>query len=284
MNNPDSRRPDTHPDSNGPKQESRPKVTFEMSQISKTNEIVGLEQISQISDNMKKETDLENSLRNLEPNHAEGFDTTIPSVITKRKHHQLDSDEHEDHLSNERGSSKRNDISGHVVRLRHDLGAAKLKLQSKSEKIKTLKVELAEAQRNLAACKDDLFRLQPVYQVSDSDIVNDFEMISQNIIKWIDDKIETIEESYIGGPSVKIFQIKSNREARSLLQHYPDCGEYYARRLIHIQLCEKIFTDSIAIFGLSFAQERLWLAVNDSLRGLQPPRGMVLSMIYNELI
>ena len=139
---------------------------------------------------------------------------------------------------------------------------------------KILQKQLAETQCDLAACKDDLFRLQPVSQISDSEIANDFEMINQHIIKWVDMRIDELEEAHPDMPTERLFSTGTNMKAADFVMEYPRAGEFYARHLIHQQLYKTIFISGLEIFGLSEREVSLWEAVLDSVHELVPPRGM----------
>ncbi len=168
---------------------------------------------------------------------------------------------------------KESELEHQVEDLQNQLKASRSKHRSEMKDKENLRQRLADCQRNLAACKDDLFRLQPLSQISDSEIVNEFEAINDNIIKWVDARIDTVEEVSPHISDVELFQTDPKSTAAEFMQQFPNVGDFYTRSLIHRHLIDLIFLKSFNLFGLSRNETILLKKIGNSMRELQPKRG-----------
>ena len=149
-------------------------------------------------------------------------------------------------------------------------------LQKGEENFQEAQEHIVMLKSELLACKDDLFRLQPITPLPDSLIVKNFESISQQIVHWIDAEVEQAYQD----ETEQIFSAQSGVEATTFLEHSPAAGEYLARFLIHRFLQFHVFSAGILLFGLP-EETQMWLQkAEESMAKLQPPRGeeLLLSM------
>ena len=131
--------------------------------------------------------------------------------------------------------------------------------------------------RELQACKDDLFRMQPMTQVPDSTIAQRFENLDNVICSWIDSEIsQYIDEWESKYPNVdpKLFHHSGDSAIKTLLAQYPSSGgEHIVRSMIHRQFQKKLFGDRVFLFGLNTHLIDWLKLVEEHMSRLQPPRG-----------
>lgn len=181
------------------------------------------------------------------------------------------------------------DLQAEVARLRMEMtrplqsmrnlqtkGSQTIATQSPDSKkgIRSPKAEMDILRKDLDACKDDLFRLQPAAQTPDTEIVNDFDSLAENIHTWIEVEISNFEKTNPKARHQKFFSSGGNTEIAKILRKFSPAGEYLVRYEIHRFLQECIMGDDIYLLGLSEeAIETLQIAENSMAR-LKPPRGM----------
>ena len=127
-------------------------------------------------------------------------------------------------------------------------------------------------------CKDDLFRLQPMSQLPDTEIVKDFESMCQDIISWIDVEISAFEKSHPSAESSDIFSVGQSFEATYLLNRFPTFGEYLVRYVIHQCLRTLMFSRSVYLLGLPKETKEYLQAAEERMANLEPPRGILSSI------
>ena len=140
-------------------------------------------------------------------------------------------------------------------------------------KSKKLQSELETTWTQLQLCKDDLFRLQPMAQPPDSEIIKDFESMCQDIIGWIDAEISSFEKSYPSAELSHIFSGGDLPEAIYLLQQFPTFGEYWVRWVVHRSLYNNMFSRSVYLLGLPKEMKQCLQAAEKRMASLEPPRG-----------
>ena len=135
----------------------------------------------------------------------------------------------------------------------------------------TVTSQLTTSRDELSACKDDLFRLQPAVQVTDTEIMRDLDSLCKRITDWIDGEISRFEanNSNLGSG---IFSLMDNWSvAGRLLREFPEAGAYLAGYLIHHNLINELFTRDLLLFGLpKETSEYLWSAEEVMATGKAP--------------
>ena len=144
------------------------------------------------------------------------------------------------------------------------------------QKWKQLRSELETTQKHLQVCKDDLFRLQPMAQLPDTEIVKEFESTCQDIISWIDVEISAFEKSYPSAEPGQIFSGGQIPEVDYLLEQHPAFGEHFVRFVIHHCLHDCMFSRSVYLLGLPKEIKQYLQAAEKRKASLEPPRGMFL--------
>ncbi|MCJ1467089.1 hypothetical protein MMC07_005711 [Pseudocyphellaria aurata] len=140
-----------------------------------------------------------------------------------------------------------------------------------------------ELHENLTECKDDLLRLQPPGQISDSRLSEEYLSLHQQISKWVDDETEDslcLEQRFENLST-------SNEEIPELLRKclsgdlfrlgkkYPQCQPLIIRYMIHCYLEQHVFRDDILLFGLDSNFTSFLRGVEQGMRKLEPHRDAV---------
>ena len=145
------------------------------------------------------------------------------------------------------------------------------------EEKSVLRDRIAVLDRELQACKDDLFRMQPMSQVPDSTIAQRFESLDDQICNWIETQISHFMDEWQAkhdGDQPKLFDHNGDRTTKHFLAYYPDTGgEYMIRSIVHYYIQKYILGDGILLFGLSESLGDSLIGIEQSMSRLQPQRG-----------
>lgn len=151
--------------------------------------------------------------------------------------------------------------------------------------------QIRELSENLTECKDDLLRLQPPSQMSDSELSEQYSNLHQQISRWVDDRTEDsqqLEERF----EVLSSTIENSPELRKYVQNdhlqlaakYPNSQPLLLRHIIHSSLDACIFRDDISLFGLDTGTTRFLQGVEQGMTLLEPLRGtQMISVSYSIL-
>ena len=151
------------------------------------------------------------------------------------------------------------------------------KLREKSE-IQKLQLTISKLREELEACKDDLFRVQPIIYTSDTEILNRYENISQQIWSWVDAEISIAEANTKS--NTKLFSDGGNTYIASLFHAGLNIGEYLLVATIHYYLVEKLFGTAIYLFGVPSDLVDILQKTEKSMTGLKPRRGKKFIQIH----
>lgn len=178
-------------------------------------------------------------------------------------------------------TSLRKDLKGRENQLKatqRDLQALQsshTRQQNNGSTLQELRQKLATSQKELSTCKDDLFRLQPVAEVPDSNISKAFEGVCQQIVSWIDVELDAFEQENPGAKAEDIFAMGDDQKSEHLLRKYPGVGEHLTRYMIHRYLKNNLFGKNVYMLGLSDENKELLQRTEQSMASLDPPRGMM---------
>ena len=140
-----------------------------------------------------------------------------------------------------------------------------------------LQERIAVLDRELQACKDDLFRVQPMSQVPDSTIAQRFASLDDQICDWIETQISRFMDEWQAtnhGGQPKLFDHGGDPTTKTFLAYYPDTGgEYMVRSIIQYYLQKHLFGDNVLLFGLSDNDVNFLKWIEQSMSRLQPQRG-----------
>ena len=138
---------------------------------------------------------------------------------------------------------------------------------------KELQRKLAASQDELTACKDELFRSQPIAQVPDSRVAKEFENLCQQIVNWVEAEVVLFENAHPEDGQEHIFSICEDNEAAKFMAQHPRGGEHLAVHMIHRWLQDNLFGRKLSCVGLAAEAIQLLERVERSMARLDPPRG-----------
>ena len=150
-------------------------------------------------------------------------------------------------------------------------------LSTLREKNSTLHERNTVLERELQACKDDLFRLQPVSQLPDSSIAQRFENLDNGICDWTDQEISLYLDEWHPKNSdaqPRLFHHNGDPMMQGFLSHYPVTGgDNVIRFMLHYLIQKNLFDDKVLLVGLT-SMDSEWLRwIEQGMSRLQPPRG-----------
>ena len=145
--------------------------------------------------------------------------------------------------------------------------------------LQRLREKIAASQQELSACKDDLFRLQPIAQTPDSDISKNFDFVCQQIVDWIDGELLGFEHANPHLGQKDFFSVGGDIEINRHLQKNIEIGEYLSRYMIHRYLEAKLLGPSCTLLGLARGDQELLQRTERSMAELDPPRGTAIFVI-----
>ena len=153
--------------------------------------------------------------------------------------------------------------------------AAKQKAQDDHDLL-LIQSSMRSLQQELRVCRDDLFRLQPVVQIPDADVVSEYNTLTQQISNWVDNEIVDFERRQIGEvvPNMQTVAYEGDSVAANLLKRLPKAADYMVGTLVHSFLQENMLGGHIYCFGLSRELSQTLRETEDSMANLKPPRGI----------
>ena len=152
--------------------------------------------------------------------------------------------------------------------------------------------KLQAKEEELQKCKDELFDLQPPSQVSDAQIGKEWERLCGNITSWIDDQgggtgsvcseLKKLRHKDEFKDSVVPYWGNDRQDLVQHASHYPYIIDVLIRYNIHCLLDERIFDESVYMFGLRRRSAELLTMLEKQMNALEPRRGKVILPRKNE--
>ncbi|MCJ1476626.1 hypothetical protein MMC13_005294 [Lambiella insularis] len=149
------------------------------------------------------------------------------------------------------------------------------------DKVLGLQETCAALQQELQSCKRDLFSLQPCKQVSDAEIADQVENLSQRITQWVDDVFKEINRlacehspaSKANGDTVLVAS-SADAESNQILRDIASAAEFFMQHTIFQHLQERLFPPDCYLVGLQPGIESMLQEIESSMGLLEPKRGM----------
>ena len=163
-----------------------------------------------------------------------------------------------------------------LASVRRKLKASQDDLRRMKNTCKELKKDckkLAKSQDEFTACKDELFRLQPIAQIPDSRVAKEFENLCHQIVNWIEAEVVMFEKAHPENGPEHIFSAGEDKEAARFMNQHPRSGEHLATHMIHCWLQDHIFGQKFSCLGLPAEATQLLKRAEQSMTRLDPPRG-----------
>lgn len=136
-----------------------------------------------------------------------------------------------------------------------------------------LRNALAQTQKELAVCRDELFQLQPTVHTPDTEILEAFEDICEQIVNWLDEEMSAFEKAHPTKHVEQLFSTSKSSDTGRFLHENPEAGEHLLRYLVHKVIDQTIFEDKVYQFGISKQTNTALQKMMESMRELNPPRG-----------
>ena len=164
-----------------------------------------------------------------------------------------------------------------------DANSEKDEMESNNRK---LQKQIKELNSNLTECKDDLLRLQPSSQISDSEIGERYSNLAQQITSWVDDQtedsetIETRFEALKSKESLKLDPILEMYIAEAhikIVQDHPSSLPLLIQYLVHRCLEQYVMGNGLYFFGLDIRDVRILQEAEQGLKLLEPQRGDIVT-------
>ncbi|MCJ1263738.1 hypothetical protein MMC22_003608 [Lobaria immixta] len=234
------------------------------------------EQVGEIRDLRKHNTELKETLR-------------INGGLTEKQKdtQQLEKDQLNEQLEM---------VEGNCTFYRQQLHKQKILIESLTLQTREANEEKADAEasarrlarqnkelnENLTECKDDLLRLQPPSQMSDSELSEQYSNLHQQISKWVDD--ETEDSQFL---EQRFENLSASNEPPELLRKcltmdhfrlgkkYPQSQPLILRYIIQYYLDQHVFRDDILMFGLDSQFTAFLRGTEQGMRELEPRRDAV---------
>lgn len=161
----------------------------------------------------------------------------------------------------------------------------KSNLEDANRKLIQLNRELSE---NLTECKDDLLRMQPPSQISDTEVSEHYSVLHQQIARWVDDETEeshSLEQRFealpIEGDELpEVLRKHLNHDNLKLAKKYPNSQPLVLRHLITSFLDVHLLRGDIDLFGLDAGAAAVIRGVEHGMKLLEPKRGMLGGDIF----
>ena len=174
---------------------------------------------------------------------------------------------------------KREDHLAYLTKQTRDANREKEDIEEDNRKLQRKIRELAES---LTECRDDLLRLQPPTQTSDSEIADQYSNLCQQIAGWVDDKTEDPETLEVFFANLKAvndlpqeFRLDVSNRQFKFGKVSPDCLPLFLQYLIHCRIREDILGPRNFVFGLDTTHTALLQGIEEGMSELEPKRGKI---------
>ena len=188
---------------------------------------------------------------------------------------------HISHLQHER--HKRETHMEFLTEQTREANNAKERLEAEARKLQR---QMRDLSANLTECKDDLLRLQPTSQVSDTEISEQFSNLDQQIAGWIDDQTEDLAvlEERIGNLKTvddlpEQLRMFASPDHLRLAKRYTNSQPLLLRYFIHCYLQTFILSSEVYLFGLDERTITLLQGMEEGMKQLEPRRGIPAVLI-----
>ena len=182
---------------------------------------------------------------------------------------------HISHLQYERQKRE-----GHLDFLTEQTREANEEKSATESECRKLQRQIRDLSAHLTECKDDLLRLQPISQVPDNEISDQYSNLDQQITGWVDDKTEDsqlLEDQFekLKAPEDLPDLFKDYLSAAQLRmgRKYPESQPILLRYLIYRYLDTFVFDDDNYLFGLDARSVALMKGLEEGMKVLEPRRG-----------
>lgn len=154
-------------------------------------------------------------------------------------------------------------------------------LQKMHQKAGVMQVRLQE-------CRDDLFRLQPLNEISDSTILGQYDQLNQQTASWVDELFSRFDDENAhreaSGKLLHPLLKVEDAGIQRLLTSSPNVSEYWLRHWLHNVLQREVFVEDTYLSCLPEEFVNLIKVTEYGMGTLVPKRGIWASPKYFGLI
>lgn len=154
------------------------------------------------------------------------------------------------------------------------------------ETLRKMRNKAGSLQSHLEECKDDLFRLQPLNEVSDSTILSQYEQLNQHVASWVDEFFSRIDSENAhceasGRPPQPLLRVEGTG-FQEFFASSPNASEYWLRHWLHLRLQQNVFIEDVYLSYLRDDYVDFIRVTERSMGALEPRRGRTTGRIYSE--
>lgn len=171
---------------------------------------------------------------------------------------------------------KRDTHLSYLTKQTRDANSDKENLEDETRRLNR---KIRELSTSLTEARDDLLRLQPTAQISDSEIAEQYSNLCQQIAGWVDDATEDTEalETYferINNLNELHTSIRDDVTNRMLgfAKKQQECLPLLLQHLIHCKVREEILGTCIFLYGLDDTHTNLLRGIEEGMADLTPKR------------
>lgn len=157
--------------------------------------------------------------------------------------------------------------------------------QSKNGEILQAKAEIDHLQKCLDDCKEQIFKMQPLEHMTDSEIADHYRSLCESVSDWTDKQFGDFEnpfsrlQEYCGEEASArlVHKYVVQGPGMDVVQRYPDAGSTIITFLIHHHLHHSILRENLYYPSLNEKCEEFISFIENAMRKNEPRRGACLS-------
>ena len=154
-----------------------------------------------------------------------------------------------------------------------------LENQGAQSALQNARSENTALRKDLQECRDDLFRLQPLSEISDSEILQRYETLNQQIVSWVDDLFSELDKEitrHEATGEVPLPLVKTDNDyMEALISEHPNAAEYLVRSYIQYYLHSVVFGENSYLLCLPDDMVATLEHVEKHMHSLVPQRGKI---------
>lgn len=157
--------------------------------------------------------------------------------------------------------------------------------QSKSGEILQAKADIQHLEKCLDGCKEQIFKMQPLQHMTDSEIADQYRLLCESISDWTDNHFGDCENSFgrlqeccgeeISGKLIHKYLVQDGQI--NVVRKYPLAGSTMITFLIHRHLYQSILRENLCYPSLDEKCEDFVSFMENEMRHNEPRRGKCTS-------
>ncbi|KAG8532936.1 uncharacterized protein KY384_002814 [Bacidia gigantensis] len=151
--------------------------------------------------------------------------------------------------------------------------------EAAEEESRKLQRKIRDLSASLTECRDDLLRLQPPPQASDSEVAEMYSNLVGQISGWVDEKTEDPEKLEAWFDNLKTpseipqdFRNDLPQRLYKIAKQHPECLPSLMQHLIHSKILVEILSPKVFVYGLDENNTLLLQGIEEGMSELEPKR------------